>query len=536
MSRTVAQVMVEHLVSWGVKHVFGVVGDSTFYFLDALARRPEIKFYAVRHEETAALMASAYAKLTGEIAVCTGTSGPGMVHLLNGIADAQKDGVPLIVITGQVARKDIGTHKKQYIEQQSIMQSFVSYSSLLADPAATLKVMAQAFKTAITQKTPAHLALPMDVFNLPCDLTARPPEPYLFTPANSSLEVIQGSLKLLNNAKRPVILAGVGARKASQQVLEFAERWGAGVIHTLGGVGVIPADHPLALGGLGHAGSTVSQNILSQADVCFRIGVNWWPKDYTPNNITIIELDPIPANIGEGSPIDYGLVGPAESILPQLTPLLQTVDRKDWLKTVAQAHLAWHTQIEKEIQNRGELVPPPVLVDTMSRTIQANALICLDTGDHTIWFGRDFRPKEQQILLSGKWRTMGFGLPAAFAAKIADPARQVVALVGDGGLGMVLAEFTTAIKYNLPVVIFVVNNGGLIEEKNRMATGNLIPLGVHLHNPDFALFAKACGGEGFTVDKPDELEEILSAALQCGKPVIVDVKCDQTIIPGTKIS
>lgn len=535
MNKTVSQVMVDQLVNWGVKNVFGVVGDGIFYLLDALAKRPEIRFFAVRHEETAALMASAYAKLTGELAVCIATSGPGMVHLLNGVADAQQDRVPFVAITGQVARKDIGTQKKQYLDQQTLIQSLVSYTSLLADPNATLKVMTHAFKTAISQKTATHITVPLDVFTLPCNLTARPPEPYLFTSTISSQEVIQASLQYFNSAQRPVILAGVGARKAPQQVLELAEKWGAGVIHTLGGTGVIPANNPLALGGLGHAGSIVSEEILKQADVCFRIGANWWPQDYTPEDITIIELDVMPTNIGEVSPVTYGLVGHAQDVLPQITAGLQTSNRQDWLKTLTQAHLAWHKQIEKEALPRGEKVPPAQLVDTISKLVQPDALLCIDTGDHTIWFGRSFRPKYQQILLSGKWRTMGFGLAASLAAKIAAPVRQVVAVVGDGGLGMVLADFTSAVKHNLPVVIIVVNNGGLIEEKNRMLAGDLIPLGVYLHNPDFALFAKACGGEGFSVDKPRDLESVLSEALHCGKPAIVDVRCAQTIVPGTKI-
>lgn len=536
MSRNVAQVMVDQLVAWGVQTVFGVVGDGNFYFLDALARRKEIKFFAVRHEETAALMASAHAKLTGKMVVCTGTTGPGTLHLLNGLADAQIDGVPVLVISGQVARKDIGTEKKQYLDQQTIIRPLVAYSSLLADPKATLKVLTKAYKSALSQRMPAQVTVPMDVFSLPCDLANRPPEPYLFTKVTSEEEVLQEALGFFKSAQRPLILAGVGAREASQPVVELAEKWGAGVIHTLGGIGVIPAEHPLALGGLGHAGSNIAQQMLAQADVCFRIGVNWWPQDYIPKDITILELDSVPANIGSASPVSFGLVGDAEELLPRITAGLPRVNRPDWHSQLAQAHTNWHQQVEKEVLGQGEKVPPARLVDALHRVVEPNAVICLDTGDHTIWFGRNFRAQQQRILLSGKWRTMGFGLPAALAAKLAQPGRQVVALVGDGGMGMVLAEFTTAIKYNLPVVIVVVNNGGLIEEKNRMQTGNLIPLGVHLHNPDFALFARACGGEGFTIEKPEQLDAVLTQALKCGKPAIVDVLCDPTTVPGTKIS
>ncbi|WP_159438639.1 thiamine pyrophosphate-binding protein [Desulforamulus ferrireducens] len=535
MSATVAQVMVQQLISWGIKHVFGVVGDSTFYFLDALARQSAIKFYAVRHEETAALMASAYAKLTGEMAVCTGTSGPGLVHLLNGLADAQKDGVPLLAITGQVARQDVGTHQKQYLDQQSLVHSLVSYTCLLSDPQATVKVLNQAYKKAITQRMPAHISVPMDVFQLPCEEQIRQPEPYLFTRMISDHHTLKGVLPWLERAERPVILAGVGARGAGQQVRALAEKWGAGVIHTLGGIGVIPGTHPLALGGLGHAGSWAAAEILQQADLCLRIGVNWWPEKYISKHIQVIEIDAQAANIGAGSNVAYGLVGDAAQLLPELTNLLSKKERRPWQETLAKAHRDWHNQVAQEAAQSGGFVPPARIVQVMSQLLHAEAVVCLDTGDHTIWFGRNFIPQNQRVLLSGKWRTMGFALPAALAAKLARPARQVVALVGDGGMGMLLADFTTAVKYDLPVVILVVNNGGLIEEKNRMLTGNLIPAGVSLHNPNFAAFAQACGGAGFWVNDASQLEDTLTRALQCNKPAIVDIISDGTTIPGTTI-
>ncbi|SHK71394.1 thiamine pyrophosphate-binding protein [Desulforamulus aeronauticus] len=533
MSATVAQVIVQQLISWGVKHVFGVVGDGIFYFLDALARQPGIKYYAVRHEETAALMASAYAKLTGEIAVCTATTGPGFVHLLNGLADAQKDGVPLLAITGQVARQDIGTHKKQYLDQQALIHSLVSYSSLLTDPQATGKIMNQAYKSAISKKMAAHITIPMDLFNLPCNEQIRQPEPYLFTRTSSDQTTIHNAIAWLDKAEHPVILAGVGARTAHVQVLELAEKWGAGVVHTLGGIGVIPGEHPLALGGLGHAGSLATEKILKQADLCLRIGANWWPQNYIPQDISVIELDAKPANVGASSTVVYGLVGDASQILPELTSLLQKRERQSWRMAISQAREVWRVQMEQEGNQDGSPVPPARIVQAMGKLLHQEAVVCLDTGDHTIWFGRNFFPKQQRVILSGKWRTMGFGVPAALAAKIANPERQVVALVGDGGMGMLLADFTTAVKYDLPVVIIVVNNGGLIEEKNRMLVGNLVPEGVNLHNPNFAEFAQACGGKGFWVKDSTKLEDTLREALLCGRPALVDIISNETMVPGT---
>lgn len=535
MSPTVAQVMVEQLVKWQVKCVFGVVGDGIFYLMDALARNDQITFYAVRHEETAALMASAYAKYTGRPGVCLGTSGPGFMHLFNGLADAYKDRVPVIAITGQVARADIGTGKKQYIDQQNLISPLVGYSSLLADPSATIKLMSAVYRTSVTQNIPTHISVPADVFNLPCNNQSLELEPYLFTTARTESNAIQDAISILNGAKRPVILAGVGARKAAGEVLMLAEKWGAGVIHTLGSVGVIPGEHPLALGGLGHAGSKAAQDMLNKADLCFRIGVNWWPKDYTPGSITVVELDNSPANIGIASPVRFGIAGDAKEVLPAITNKINKVESNEWTREINQAHEEWLKAVEKESSIGGMPVHPARLIKAMNRVLKPDSVICLDTGDHTIWFGRNFVPKEQSVLLSGKWRTMGFGPAAGLAVKILDPKKQVVVLTGDGGMGMLLAEFTTAVMYNLPIVIIVVNNGGLIEEKNRMMVGNLIPEGVALHNPDFAMFAKACGGEGIRVDNADILESKLAEVLSLNKPVIVDVNTRQDMVPGTKM-
>lgn len=532
-NRNVASAILEQLDTWGVKNVYGLLGDDIFHLMDAVARQNNITFYHVKHEETAALMASAQAKLTGEMAVCIADGGPGTVHLLNGLADAFMDNVPVLAITGQVSRKDLGTNEKQYLDQQSLLRPLVSYTALLGDPAGTAQVLENAYRSAAAGRSVAHISVPMDLLSLPCDTGPAPPAPYLGTTPMSSPQVLQGALDLMRRARRPVILAGAGGRQAGAAVGELARRWGAAIINTLAGTGVVDRGHPLYVGGLGQAGSPASARILSQADLCLIAGANWWPKKYVPLDIPIIQVDLNPANIGATTSVAYGLVGDAGTVLGQLSDALNTSPNEDWTGIVIKEIAAWLNQLAEETSVQGAPVHPAALVRAIENALPEDAIICLDTGDNTAWFGRVFRPARQRVLFSGKWRTMGFGLPAALAAKINRPHASVLALVGDGGLAMTMADFLTAVKYNLPITVVVMNNGSLAMEKHKMTAGGLIPEGTSLANPDFARYAADCGGLGLRVEHSSELAGALREALDSGRPAVVDVKTADLPVPGT---
>lgn len=533
-NNNVATIILQQLSAWGVKHVYGFIGDDVFHLFDALAQQNNIKLYQVRHEEVAALMASAHAKITGEIGVCITDGGPGTVHLLNGLADAYTDHVPVLAITGQVSRKDIGTNAKQYLNQQILMSALSGYSDMIADPNATLSVLDKAYRTAITKKTVAHITVPMDIFPAPCNLEPSPLALYLTNHPTSSREVISGALDRIRQAQKPLILVGAGGRNSGNLVCELALKIGAGIITTLAGVGSVSKSHPLYVGGLGHAGSPVSSQLLSEADLCIIVGANWWPAPYVPQNVSTIEIDWNPANVGTSSPNAYGVVGDSQQILSSILAKVETKANHDWQNHIKQATKAWLTQLEQEANTAGSPIQPAAIIKALAKTMTDDAIVCLDTGDHTVWFGRIFRPAHQRILMSGKWRTMGFGLPAALAAKIHYPPRQVIAIVGDGGISMTMADFITAVKYELPIVVVVLNNQSLAMEKNKMTAANLQPIGTDLLNPNFAAFAKACGGEGITVSSANELEKAFEQGLSLERPVIIDVCTAATPVPGTK--
>lgn len=531
--KNVAEVILQQLAAWGVRNVYGFIGDDTFYLFDALARQNNINLYEVRHEETAALMASSHAKITGQIGVCISDGGPGFIHLLNGLADAFTDRVPVLVISGQVGLKALGTNAKQYLNQQNIMSEISGYSDMIADPLATLKVMDKAYRTALTKKTVAHITVPMDLFSMPCDLAPYPWAPYLTNHPTSAKAVVDDATQRINQAHNPVVLVGEGGRDCGDLVANLATKCGAGIITTLAGSGTVSRNHPLYIGGLGHAGSPASSKILSEADLCIIVGAKWWPAEYVPHNIPTIEIDINPANIGTSTPYAYGLVGNSRFILSSILAGLETKDNLGWQNHIRKEISLWLTQLQGEAKTPASPIHPAAVIKAMERTLADDAIICLDTGDNTVWFGRIFRPSNQRIILSGKWRTMGFGLPAALAAKLNQPRQQVVALTGDGGFAMTMADFITAVRYKLPMVILLLNNHSFAMEKNKMEASGLQPVGTALLNPDFAAFARSCGGEGITVTRKEELEPSIEKGLALNKPVIIDIHVSAVPVPGT---
>lgn len=533
MQKNVAMTILEQLAAWGVKNIYGYIGDDLFYLFDALARQSNITFYQVSHEENAAFMASAQAKLTGELGVCIADGGPGTLHLLNGLADAFSDRVPVLAITGQVALKDIGTNVKQYIDQQSLLRPLASYTTLLCDQASTIKILEKACRCAVAGRTVAHVSIPMDVLAMPCNVKTISGFPYLNTQPLSSPEVLDGAVQILDKASRPVILVGEGGRKAGAMVAELSSRWGAAIINTLQGMGTVSSTLPLYVGGLGYAGSPASSKLLGEADVCLIVGANWWPKKHVPQNISIVQIANNPADIGATTPVSYGVVGDAEVVVSYILKRINTKPNPDWLNNIKQETSQWLKELEQEVNVQSSPVHPAAVIRAIQNAVTDDAILCIDTGDNTVWFGRCFRPRGQRVLLSGKWRSMGFALPAALAAKINRPQQRVLALVGDGGFAMSMSELLTAVKYSLPITVVVMNNGSLSMEKNKMAAGGLIPKGTSLYNPDFAKFAECCGGQGFKVDKSEGLNEAIQVAFSSPGPTVIDVHVADFAVPGT---
>lgn len=531
---TVAQTIVDQLNAWGVDSLYGVAGDTILPLLGALSTQDNVRFYPVKHESSAGFMASAHAKMDGNVGFCLVHAGPGLANALNGIADAANDQVPMVVLSGQVPQKEIGTHFKQYLDESRLMDPLAVYSAPVTSGESIVDIMTMAYHRAIADRGVAHISIPVDLLSKEINVSPHPPEPYLTTPTLSNEETIHGAIALLEKATKPLILLGRGGRSAGRLVQILAERWGAGIILSLGAKGAVSGRHPLVIGGLGQGGAEPASQLLKQADLLLTVGSTWWPKDYVPANLPIIQIDVEPEHIGLVSPVAYGIVGTAESVLAQLLSQWQPTWHEDWQNTVRLQTDTWWQQMEAEANLVNQPIMPQRLIGDLEQAISPEATISLDVGDHTVWFNRIFRGERQEILLSGNWRSMGFGLPAAIQAKLRHPERQVVALVGDGGFAMTQMELCTASRYRLPIMVVVVNNGCLAMEKNRMTVAGLPTFGVDLANPDFVSLARACGVNAQRVTDPLELLPVFRWGLAQNGPVLIDVDTAAPILPHTQ--
>ena len=532
--RTVAELVLDQLSLFGVKRIYGVVGDAIVGLIDALAKQDQIQFIAVKHESTAAFMASAEAKLTGRLAVCTATMGPGAANLLNGLGDAYADKAPVLAITGQAPTEKIGTEFPQYVDQQELMKPFASFSANLASQDAIIELLHRAACKSVEQRVVTHLSIPKDLFMVSSLKAPRPLPKRIDGVSYFTKESLIEATSIMKTAKRPMILAGSGAAAASEEVEMLGEMWGAGILTSLGGKGLLDESSPHLLQGIGEGGNPYAADILKDADVVLLAGTAWWPEGYVPSDAQIIQIDTHFDKIEKSIPVKLGITGSTEEVLPLLREGLQGFSRaEEWVDRCLKAKQKWAEQNEQEGNSAGSPVHPSRIMRALERTIDADAILAVDTGDGTVWLNRNFRQKQQKVLFSGYWRTMGFGLPAAMAAKLEKPEKQVVAIVGDGGLQMTLADLTTATRYGLNITVIVLNNGSLQMERDKINVMDKKEIGVDLTNPDFVKIAEACGWKGFHVATDQELESMLETALKIKAPTLVDIQTSQAFFPET---
>jgi pyruvate oxidase len=534
-SRTVAEYLVDQLAVWGVKRIYGVIGDANLHLLNALAKQSQIQYIACQHEMSAALMASAEAKWTGQLTVCTATSGPGLACLLNGLADAAKDKAPVLAITGQVARKDLGTGSKQEIQADQLISPLASYSTTVVDPNALPIVLNQAMKTAIHQGSVAHLAIPKDVFSLPVvgDLfPVSPQEPLPQSPREQLVKLSQ----VIQRSNRPIILAGRGCKQSVDLVLALATKIQAPIAVTMPAKPLIPNDHPMFAGVLGQAGSEPATKLLAQSDLCLILGATWWPEDYVPDALpTIVQIDRKAEQIGAAHIVHIPIVGDVRSVLAELLSGIQEKRNADWEGLRIQMKAEWEKQIQQERNLSTIPLAPQRVIATLEKSVARDAIIALDVGDHTLWFSRIFHFQKQDLLISGRWRTLGFALPAGISAKLVNPSRQVVVIAGDGGFAYTALELATAVRYGIELKVVILKNGTYAMEQNRMKVSRLQPLGSSVAEIDYGKIAEACGASYVKIETNEELEQLVPQAMNRSGTVVIEVTCGSPIVPHTKV-
>lgn len=483
-------------------------------------------------------MASAEAKLTGRPAVCVATSGPGVANLINGLGDAALDRSQVLAITGQSPTKDFGTHYKQDIDQQLLLAALASHSSLLAAPEAVKDQLKLAWRAAAAGGV-GHLAIPKDLFAAPLtDAALLPAEPWLTAATRPDPDAIEQALAVLNRAKRPVIIAGHGALSTADDLISLAETWRCPLVTALPARGLLPWSHPLMLGGLGQGGTDAAVEALRHADVILATATNWWPHAYVPRPVdaAVVRIDAVAANIGLDGPVTAAVVGDVRFVLPTLRNALQPQTEPSWPAQVkawkASAAAAVTKDATPDTDTPG--LAPAFIMQTLGHVLPPESVIALDTGDHTVWFNRAFSGQCRHVLVSGTWRSIGFALPAALAAKLVERELPVVAITGDGALSSLLGELLTAAQLRLPVTVLIIRNDMYAMEYFGMAGHGLTPLGTALNNPDFAAVAAACGLSGIRVERPGDLEPALRQALAAPGPTVLDVATVPVPLTGPK--
>jgi pyruvate oxidase len=524
---TVSEVLVEQIAEWGVPYVFGVPGTSTLGVVDAVRKNTKVQYVQVRHEEVAAFMASAYGKLTGNVAACLTVSGPGTTNLATGLYDASLDHSPVLVLSGMVARQYIGPGSIQEIDQHSFFEPICVFNKTLMTPEQTTMLATLAVKHALLDRGVSNIGIPNDVQKLPYEAPILPFEGRMPNMAfGQEISLVEKAARTIDQAERPAIIAGFGAMGQGTKLLKLATKISAPIITTFRAKGVIDEDHKLYVGSHGGIGSTAAATLVRKADLLIVIGSSFSELTQIPEKKTV-QIDINMKMIAKKYPVEVGLLGNSAVLIPKLTEKVKEKQNNAYLNEIARLKQEWMKQLQREADGSLKPIRPPYVMKVLNEKIVDDAVISLDVGENCWWFGRNFQMKKtQKMIMSGYLASMGFGLPGAMAAALAYPDRQIVCIAGDGGFSMVMADFLTVLKYRMPVKVFVLNNQSLGMIKQEQKVEGYQVWQTELYNPNFADYAEHSGGVGIKVTEPDELAAAVDKALSAKKPVIVDIETD----------
>ncbi|MEU2374005.1 thiamine pyrophosphate-dependent enzyme [Streptomyces misionensis] len=541
-TKTTSDLVVERLLEWGIDTCFGICGDQVNGFFEALRTHPKMRFVHVRHEENAALACVGYAKFTGRPAVCVATAGPGAVHLLNGLYDARIDGAPVIAITGLSYHDTIGAHFLQDLPSDRLFEHACMFSERVMGPTHALAATDLAVRSALMNRTPSHLAIPIDVqsFTLEQD-TASPknvpghlsvaPQPFTVIPPE---EQVRQAAEVLNACRRVAICAGAGARGSGDLLEQVAEVLGAPIVKAGLGKDCVPDDSPYTTGGMGLIGTRASHEAFENCDGFLIVGSStpyyeFWPG---PGQARGVQIDLNADRIGMRYPVEVGLVGHADAVLTRLLPLLERKDDRSFLEQAQNTYRRWWELIGEQAATSGTPMRPQVVTWELSKALPDRAIVTGDAGTVTAWGGRLRLRRGMQYSFSGTLCTMGSALPYAIGAQLAHPDRPVIAFTGDGSMSMGMGELATLAQYQLPVKVVVLRNDSLaLEVWEQTALLGNPQMGCELHPIDFAAVARACGLTAFRIDDPSDAADVFARAMAHDGPCLVEAVTDPNEAP-----
>ncbi|WP_432827756.1 thiamine pyrophosphate-dependent enzyme [Dactylosporangium sp. CA-092794] len=540
--QTVGEAIIGRLADWGVDTVFGLPGDGINGLMEGLRRNADrVRFVLVHHEEAAAFMAVAHAKATGRLGVCVATSGPGGIHLANGLYDAKLDHAPVLAITGMQESGVLGTAYQQEVHLDRLFSDVAGYNEPIVNPAQVPALVDIAVRHALARRGVSHLTIPNDVQVAPAGHSPFEDVSPVRAPATAPVWVpapvrpadddLQAAADVLNAAERPAILAGVGARGAGALVELTADVLAAPIVKSLMGKMVVPDDSPFSLGGLGLLGTAPSEDLMDECDVLLMVGTNFPYTKFLPEpgQAHVVQIEAEPARAGTRIPTDVPLVGDAAATLESLLPRLRRREDRRHLRKYQEKMRDWRDRMATLEDPGRSPIAPQYLAAALDRAAAPDAILCCDSGTVATWAARHWQiVGRREFYLSGTLATMAPGLPYAIALQHEYPGRQCIAFVGDGGFAMLMAEFHTAARHHLPIKVVVNNNNALgMIVWEQMVLG-LPEYGVRFGEPapDYAAWARGCGGFGARVGEPANLEGALREALAFDGPALVDVAVD----------
>lgn len=530
MEKTASEVLVNQLAEAGVKYIFGIPGHSILGVVEALRTNDKVTFVTVRHEETASLMASAYAKLTDELCGCLSIAGPGATNLMTGLYDAKMDRAPVLAITGQVALQFIRRDVLQEIDQHDLFESVSLFNKVITTANETSEITLLAVKNAMVHHGVSHLGVPLNIQNAKTKVMAKPVEGRLpIQRSRPPKDLLKKAVDLINAAEYPMIVAGWGARSASESVIQLAEKIGAPIATTFKAKGLVSEFHPQSVGVHGSVGWSSARKAAQRADLLIVLGSSFSKQTALPPSKPILQVDYDPLVIGKRFPVTLGLWASIEDTLPELIRLVKEKTNDETLNFIKESRGEWLQKIEQITSSDQVPIHPARVLKALQSTIPEDAIVSIDVGDNSFWFGKYFQmTSAQNLLISGYLATMGFGFAGALGTAFAYPKRKSISITGDGGFAMLMADFTTAVKHSLPVVVVVYNNSELSMITHEQALEKFPKYATEFINPNFAKFAENSGGVGFRVTDPKELIPTFTAAFKTKKPVIIDVITDPT--------
>jgi pyruvate dehydrogenase (quinone) len=546
MAKTVADLLVDRLIQWGVDTVFSLPGDGINGIFESMRRRQDkIKLIQVRHEEAAAFAACGYAKFSRRLGVCLATSGPGGLHLLNGLYDAKCDGQPVLAITGHTFHDLIGTHYQQDVDLVKVFGDVAAYNECVMGPAHVCNVVDEAVKTAVAKRTVAHITIPKDIQDWSADdqrskanITDHSGDAFSEAFPLPPRSALMKAADILNAGTRVAILAGRGCLPARKEIIAIAEKLGAPIVKPLLGKAVVPDDHPYTTGGIGLLGTAPSQEVMEECDTLLIAGssfpyLEFYPK---PGQARAVQIDLDSSRIGLRYPVEVGLAGHCWDVLRELLPLIEMKKDRAFIDWAQAGMRSWNELMEARGTRTDLPLKPQVVARRLNDVLQNDAIICCDTGTITTWAARHIMIRDgMEFSASGTLASMANGLGYSIGAAVAFPGRQVVCFTGDGGLSMLMGELATIAKYRLPIKVIVMKNNvfGMIKWEQLAFEGNP-QYGVELQPIDFAAVARACGIVGYSLDDPKLVQAVLHEAFHEQGPALVEAVVDphEPPLPG----